>query len=232
MSVITFANAKGGAGKTTSALLLGTTLSQNPKLNITIIDADPQKWISKWAMQDGKPANIEVINQITAENIYDEIEAAHEHAHFIIIDTEGTANELVGFAALASDLVIIPTQGSEMDAEGAVKTAKLVNRHAKAAKRVIPFSVLFTRTNAAIRTRSLSHISKELIENGIDVLDTTLHERAAFRELFAYGGIVNELPAQNVSNIDKAIINAESFTQEVIEKLKAPVAHNNAVGGA
>jgi chromosome partitioning protein len=47
MAVITFANTKGGAGKTTAVLLLATELARKG-YRITILDADPQHWISHW----------------------------------------------------------------------------------------------------------------------------------------------------------------------------------------
>ena len=47
MPVIAFANPKGGAGKTTSALLLATELA-NKGAAVTVIDADPERWISQW----------------------------------------------------------------------------------------------------------------------------------------------------------------------------------------
>ena len=43
MPVIAFANPKGGAGKTTTALLLATELAAK-KAAVTVIDADPEKW--------------------------------------------------------------------------------------------------------------------------------------------------------------------------------------------
>ncbi len=42
MPVISFANPKGGAGKTTSALLLATELAARGAA-VTIIDADPER---------------------------------------------------------------------------------------------------------------------------------------------------------------------------------------------
>ncbi len=46
MPVISFANPNGGAGKTTFALILATQLSENGASE-TIIDADPERWISQ-----------------------------------------------------------------------------------------------------------------------------------------------------------------------------------------
>ena len=60
MPVISFANPKGGAGKTTTALILATQLSENGA-TVSIIDADPERWISQWGDLPGRPNNISVI---------------------------------------------------------------------------------------------------------------------------------------------------------------------------
>jgi chromosome partitioning protein len=43
MPVISFANPKGGAGKTTTALILATELADSGA-SVSIIDADPERW--------------------------------------------------------------------------------------------------------------------------------------------------------------------------------------------
>ena len=57
-----------------------------------------------------------------------------------------------------ADLVIIPAQGSHLDATEAVKAIKLVKGQEKAFQKKIPFAILFTRTSAAIRPRTLQSI--------------------------------------------------------------------------
>lgn len=54
MPTISFANPKGGIGKTTAALLRASELAE-AKAGVTIIDADPEKWNSQWAKLPGKP---------------------------------------------------------------------------------------------------------------------------------------------------------------------------------
>jgi chromosome partitioning protein len=76
MPVISFANPKGGAGKTTTALLLATELASHGAA-VTVIDADPERWISQWGALSGKPENISIISDITEDSIVDEIEAAN-----------------------------------------------------------------------------------------------------------------------------------------------------------
>ena len=75
MPVIAFANPKGGAGKTTSALLLASELAARGA-RVAIIDADPERWISQWGALPGKPATITILGNITEDTIVDQIEAA------------------------------------------------------------------------------------------------------------------------------------------------------------
>ena len=56
---------------------------------------------------------------MTEENIIEEIEAAAQKTPFVIVDLEGTASMTVAYAVSRADLVIIPTQGSQLDAKQA-----------------------------------------------------------------------------------------------------------------
>ena len=59
MPPISFANPKGGAGKTTSALLLATELAGRGA-EVVVIDADPERWISQWGALPGRPGRISI----------------------------------------------------------------------------------------------------------------------------------------------------------------------------
>ncbi|UXN05062.1 MULTISPECIES: ParA family protein [unclassified Bartonella] len=219
MPTISFANPKGGAGKTTSALLLASELASRGA-KVTIIDADPERWISQWGKLDGKPDNITIIADVSEDSIVDAIEEAAEKAQFVIVDLEGTASLMVANAIGMSDLVIIPAQGASMDARGAAKTIKLIRNQERLARRPIPHSILFTRTSAAVISRSFKNVRDQLNQAGIDVFQTSIVERAAYRDIFDYGGLLSALTNEQVNNIEKARINAQEFTGEVIAKLK------------
>ena len=138
MPIITFANPKGGAGKTTTALILATQLAENGA-SVQIIDADPERWISGWGDLPGKPDNIEITRDVTEDSIVDQIEEASARSQFVIVDLEGTASLMVANAIGMSDLVLIPIQGSSMDARGGAKTIRLIANQAKMARRNIPY---------------------------------------------------------------------------------------------
>lgn len=223
MPIISFANPKGGAGKTTSALLLAGELASRGA-RVAIIDADPEKWISQWGRLPGKPDNLTILGDVTEDSIVDQIETAAEDAQFVIVDLEGTASLMVANAIGMSDLVIIPTQGASMDAKGAAKTIKLIRNQERMARRPILHSVLMTRTSAAVMSRALKNVREQMDKAGIDVFQTAIVERAAYRDIFDYGGLLSDLGAEQVSNVEKARENAREFAGEVIAKLKQAAA--------
>lgn len=218
MPTIAFANPKGGAGKTTSALILASELAQK-SANVTIIDADPEKWISQWGAIPGKPDNMSILSEVSEDTIIDLIEDAATRSHFVIVDLEGTASLMVANAIGMADLVLIPTQGASMDAKGAAKTIRLVRNQERMARREISHAVLMTRTSAAVTSRALKNVRAQLEQAKIKVLSTSIVERAAYRDILDYGGLLSELDPKLVSNLDKAILNARDFAGEVLALL-------------
>ena len=131
MSIIVFASSKGGAGKTTAAIILASEFARqgNSKgMIITLIDADPNQHSAKWALKKGCPQNIKIIENSDEDSIIDDIENANQNSAFVIVDLEGTASMSVASAISKADLVIILCQGSQDDADEAIKTIKLIKR--------------------------------------------------------------------------------------------------------
>jgi chromosome partitioning protein len=219
MPTVVFASPKGGAGKSTSAVVLASELAQKGA-GVVVVDADPNRPVSAWAKRPGKPDSLIVLSDITEESIIDEIEAAAARAPFVIVDLEGTASITVAYAISRADLVVIPVQGSQLDAAEAAKAIRLIRRQEKAFGRDIPHAVLFTRTSAAIRPRTLRHIRDELEGAGVPILKTQMHEREAFRAIFSFGGTLETLESGQVANLSAAIGNARAFAAEVVTALR------------
>lgn len=223
MPVIVFASSKGGAGKTTACITLAGELARQGKekgINISLIDADPNQHSAKWALKEGCPNNIMLIENSNEETILDDIDDAEEKGGFVLVDLEGTASMTVAHAISRADLVIALCQGSQDDADEAAKTIKLIRRQEKALQRNISYSILFTRTNPAIIPRGLRAIIEDFKAGNVDIFDSSLIDREAFRAVRSFGGIVNDLDKKDVSGVDKASINAQSYAEEVKHKLK------------
>jgi len=187
---------------------------------VIVIDADPNRPVSQWARRSGRPESLTVLSDVTEETIIDEMEAAASKAPFVVVDLEGTASMTVAYAISRADLVIVPSQGSQLDATEAAKAVKLIRQQEKAFGRRIPYAVLFTRTSTAIRPRTLQHIRAEFNGHGVPAFETQMHEREAFRAIFSFGGTVEGLNASQVSGIDGAVKNARAFAAEVVAMLR------------
>ena len=122
----------------------------------------------------------------------------------------------VAYAISRADLVIIPLQGSQLDAREAAKAIHLVRRQEDAFRVKIPFALLYTRTSSVIRPRSLRAIQEEFLKHGMRCLGTQIQERDAYKALFSFGGTLEALKPGDVPNRDAAIQNAREFAAEVI----------------
>jgi|SRR5579872_244017 len=239
MPTIVFATPKGGAGKSTSAILLATELAHRGGA-VTVIDADPNRPLSQWAERSGVPVidadrkksvpasaektgvpkGLAVEADVSEDTIIDQIEEAARKSAFVIVDLEGTASVMASYAISRADLVIIPTQGSHLDAAESAKAIRLVRTQEKAFGRAIPFVILFTRTSSAIRTRGFQSIEDQFASSNTPMLRTHINEREAYRAIFSFGGTLQTLSEADVSNVKGALINAHAYVGEVVSLLK------------
>jgi len=220
MPVISFANSKGGSGKSMSAMLLGCELAKHKPT--TIIDADPRRPITLWSEMPGVPANLTVVTNESDKTILDDIEAAASKDVFVIIDLEGTASRRMSYAVSQSDLVIIPMKERQQDARAALEVIQEIHRDMKATKRNIPYSILFTQTRAAVKSRMERHINSQFrAHDKVDVFEIEIVERDAFATLDSAGGTLDGLDPNKVNGLEKARQNALGFRDETITKLKA-----------
>lgn len=220
MPIITFANSKGGAGKTTAVLLLATELARRG-YRVAVIDADPQNWFSRWyATSGGAVRNITVSGYVKTETaLAESIAEAKVRADYTLIDLPGMMTPLLVRALSLSDHVLIPVQGSAMDAQGAAHVLEVLGWLAEKAKLSIPHSVVLSRVNPMVSTRALTVVRTLLAARKVHVLDTPIVERAAFRDVFDLGGTLDELDPARVSNVDKARDNARAYAHEVLARV-------------
>jgi chromosome partitioning protein len=219
MPIISFIQPKGGAGKSTSALILAAELAKGAK--VIVIDADPNAPIAKWSRRGGGITYLEIVQAAKEDSIFDLVDEAQKKAAFIIVDTEGVADLQAAYTISVSDFVIIPSQGSALDQDNAARAIKLIKDQERQTRRRIPHAVLFTRVNAAIRSRGMAAAEGQLVEHGIDVFETRIIEREAFKAIFSFNTTIDNLNPEQVSGMEKAKTNAREFAREVIRRLKA-----------
>ncbi|OLP55845.1 chromosome partitioning protein ParA [Rhizobium rhizosphaerae] len=214
MPTITFANTKGGAGKTTAVLLLATEFVRRG-YRICIVDTDPQRWISRWFEAAQPHDNLTVATFVSLASLQRTIQQYQTSCDYIIVDLPGAQSPLLATALGMSDHVMIPIQGSSMDAQGGAQVIELLSYLDRKANITIAHSVVLSRVNPMVTTRALLAVKALLAERSVNLLQTPIIERAAFRDMFEYGVFLHQMQPERVSNLAKAIQNAESFADEV-----------------
>lgn len=221
MPVISFVSTKGGVGKTTSALALAGAFA-NSGSDVIMLDGDPNQPLSTWHNAGGVPSEIDVMGGITEKNVIDGIDRASTQAPFVLVDCEGSANMTLSYAVMKSDFVVIPCQGSHLDAVEAMRSIEFIKNAEKLNNRKIPYAVLFTRTSMAIRGGSQRFIEENFTSEGIPTFSAELIDREAFRAMTSIGGTVFQLTKGDVSGLPAAKENANAIANELIGFLKPP----------
>jgi chromosome partitioning protein len=227
MAVITFANTKGGAGKTTAALLLTTELLHR-NYRVCVLDADPQRWFSKWHEGAALMPRLSVETYVSAPTIQKIVHERRSQWDFVIVDLPGIQSPLLASAVGLSDHVLVPIQGSSMDAQGGAQVLDLLRYLDQKAGIRIPHSVVLSRVNPAITTRSMQAVKRLLSEKQIHVLDTPIAERAAFRDMFDLNRPLRKLDSAHTASGEKSVLNAQAFADEVLAVVASGAAHSPA----
>lgn len=220
MPVISFASSKGGAGKSTSALLLATELAEGA--DVVLVDADPRRPIAAWSRDAALPTGLTVISSNGVDTIQDEIDQAARRAPFVIVDLEGIASRLGSYAMAESDLVIVACQEQHQDAQAALETLGEVRRVGRAGRREIAACVALTRTKAAVKGRTSRHVAGQLRAiKDIYVLKTEVHEREPYAAMWSTATSIRSLDPREVNGLPRAIENAAAFAEEIVILLQS-----------
>ncbi len=227
MPVVVVANPKGGAGKSTSTLVLAQTLAQLGA-SVTVVDADPNRPIVEWRAGSSK-LPLEVVGNVTESSIIRVIRENRASRQFVFVDLEGTASRLVSRAITQADLVLIPLQASGVDARQASRAVALIHEEEEALDgRAIPFRVLLTRTSPIIATRIEREIVSALVEAGLPLMKTRLNERQAYKALFVRRLALHELDQAQVNGLPEALANAQQLADELVDILATATAKTEA----
>ena len=236
MYVITFANPKGGSGKTTSAILLAEQIAFSGG-RVAVLDLDPNANILAWSKarsDEGRDVPFVVHARPNADETVELIDTLAERADYLIIDLEGSKDQIVTFALSRTDLCIIPLDGSPMEARQAATAVRLVQTTSSMIRTKIGYSLLFTRTNAAFQTTDERDVRQEMELHAIPTLPVRIAKRAPYTRIFRDGILLAELPEivevesegksssvkdKAMKQVTGAIENAREYAQAVIHTL-------------
>ncbi|WP_377289824.1 AAA family ATPase [Rhizobium sp. SG2393] len=220
MRVVGIANMKGGSGKTTASLLLATELAGRGA-SVVLLDCDPQGHLTQWRQLERSATQPPVIDKITTAGLPNLLRRLRLDTDVVVIDLSGASDILAAMCFGLSDLVLVPLQGSAMDARGASRALELVRYVAENAHAPVRQAILLSRVSPIAATRSLRRAIETLRAAKVRVLDTPLVERGAYRAVFDHGGDLASLPQDMGGNLANARANVAQYVDDVLALMDA-----------
>lgn len=202
--ILTIANRKGGAGKTTVTTNLAVALSEKGKT--LLVDTDDQLSAFNWnEYRTQKLQSLAILN-----NLADSIKLHFDKFDYIVIDMAGRDSELFREALLISDILIVPTQPSILDLEILPYVAEKVS-HAREINSDLTSYVVVNRASSNYRNIEAVEAKKYISDYPIfKLLDAVIHDRKVFRDAMLDGKSVLEM------SDTKAIDEINSFLSEIL----------------
>ncbi len=139
--IITIAQQKGGAGKTTMAAHLAVAWAASGRRRVAVIDTDPQGSLGQWfkvreaRMGEGKATMH--FSAISGWRVRSEIDRLARTHDLIIIDSPPHTDAETRTAIRAADLVVIPLQPSPMDVWATSATIQICKQERVPVKMVL-----------------------------------------------------------------------------------------------
>lgn len=196
--VITVAQQKGGAGKTTLVVHMAVAMAQRG-LKVALVDIDPQGSLGHWhkirEKRMGEGYTGFHFSTFSGWRVGTEVAKLRRLYDVIIIDSPPHVETEARSAIRAADLVIIPVQPSPTDLWATQATINFA--HAEK----IPVRTVMNRVNPA--SKLLATIKAELPE----LTDTQLGNRVTFASSLMEGKGVTEIDPRSSASLEiKALI--------------------------
>ena len=206
--VITIAQQKGGAGKTTLAVNLAVGFAKAGK-SVALMDTDPQGSAGRWFMTRAEAMGEPGIGFSTASawGVPYETRKLSDSHDLVIIDTPPKADSDLRPALRAADLVLIPVATSHVDLWAVEAVLDLARREDK------PSLIVMTRARKG--TRLSADIAAKASEMDSDVARAAMSNRVVYAETLGNGLAAVEAPkgpahaevADLVSEVEAVLVN-------------------------
>ena len=172
--VITFANVKGGSGKSTLCVNMAAILIRSG-YSVALLDADQQKCSQDWlsGTKDKLLSRVQIIEQDALKNSED------GEFDFLVIDTQGSLTKEMAQFLFQSSLIITPCRVSRDDIVGQGWIEVFLRQASQDLKKP-PILTVLNGVNK--RSSILSHVIEQLKEDGVRVAETCISQRVCFAE--------------------------------------------------
>ena len=210
--IITIAQQKGGAGKTSLAAHLAATWATDKGRRVALFDLDPQKSLSHWfdvRSEKMAEANTMTLWPSQGWRLAAELTRASRDADVIVIDSPGKDDLGTRIAVRQADIVVMPVQPSPIDVWASKPTLDLI------AKEGTPALIVLNRLPS--RAKLTDHLIIDLKRGPVPIARSALGNRISFAASFVEGKGITETEPHSVAAAEIKLL-----ADEIWRKVTAP----------
>lgn len=208
--ILTVAQQKGGAGKTTVTAHLAVAFTAAKK-SVAVVDIDPQQSLAMWYRlreeRLGDAGAGLLVSAVKGWRSRAEIDKLARDHDIVLVDSPPHAETEAKIAVRSASLVIVPVQPSPMDVWATKPTLELARQER------VPAIIVLNRVPP--RANLTDEMLAEVEDYGAKIAKTRLGNRVAFASALAEGRAVGEMQprgqaATEIRALAKEILRAAS----------------------
>lgn len=211
--VITIAQQKGGAGKTSLAVHLAVAWAAEGR-SVALIDIDPQESLTQWwrqRLEGGRGANLRLsVKTLAGWRAASEVDRLRREVDLVVIDSPPHAETAARVGVRSADLVLIPVQLSPMDVWATRPTIDMATRER------VPVLVVANRVPP--RGRLPEEMRAELERDRLPMAAAQLGNRTAFAASLADGLGVTEAEPSGTAAAEILALAAEVLATATLRR--------------
>jgi len=216
MTILAFAHSKGGVGKSTLCLLIASELARIGR-RVLIVDADQRQqsctqWIERCRSAGTLPDTLTAEVATKPEDLKHILKGTE--ADIVLVDVQGSMNDLLIAAIVASDITLVPAKANVMEM---VETVKLFDWAQTNLKRA-PLRLVLNRVEGIdTNTVAFQDAVRMIREQQLPALSTFVRARKVYEQFARDAGSLERIgkDPSKAGQVAKARANIVSLIADI-----------------